>query len=411
METVDWVVLPTTCGQFVLSDWLTTRDVLALDSACTSHRSRDTFLQWCKHLLLNKFDIPSDNVVFNDALQWLMIRFIHLKHLDFGLDVEVSFPIATSYLRKFGATLTSLDLEFYLWDEINGLYDQIAVPTTSLLAQLHVWCPGLRKMKILYCLNDAGMAALIPTLSKLDNLRICCCKDITALGFSMVGQFCRLLSSLSISGVRVPAEALVLMGDGCMNLTMLHLGLSNYAEEGMMNAIATMLRGLTKLTDLELRHMNHSIAVAIADSLPALCSLQIGGATTASDAELGVLFQRCTKLEHFRLGSCPQLTDMGLSHFRNLSSLKMGDVDRVTDASGAVLGRNNPNLYNLSVEEARGISERFVLDFLRNCPHIQCVNVYKSVEDARRPLTAMDRLAHTTLRQLFPQLTSISVKL
>lgn len=311
------------------------------------------------------------------------------------------------FLLTLGRELGKIDISTFKVDDEDDeeTFTVDIVQLVLLLTQLHCYCRKLHSLYFNHCLDDAGVLALMNLLPQITCITLMSCYKISSVGFAVLGQQCSNLQRLCIQYTNICDKGLIAIGNGCSNLKYLKLAYNPYVSK---SAISSALMKLGCLTELQLYDIDTVIAGTISGCLPRLVYLTICKENTMSDADMRHLFNGCPALRGVNLGQVSALTNAGICHIRNLNFLKCFKNDHITDAAGVILGRNNPELQQLTVEGFSRLTGAFVLDLLRECSSLEALTVQRLAQQPEEVHETV-KLLGKTLKQLFPQLKRLNV--
>lgn len=160
---------------------------------------------------------------------------------------------------------------------------------------------ALTEIRVRHC-SDRVLEFAVQRSPRLEVLSIKSSQSVTNAGISAVALYCPLLKELDISFCHeISHESLLLIGRSCPNLKILKRNFMNWLDPSQHTGIVPdeYLRGSPQDGDSE--------AAAIGQSMPDLVHLEIQFCKLTAKG-LGLIAERCQKLEYLDLSGCGNLT-------------------------------------------------------------------------------------------------------
>ncbi|KAJ1407807.1 hypothetical protein B484DRAFT_456483 [Ochromonadaceae sp. CCMP2298] len=212
-------------------------------------------------------------------------------------------------------------------------------------------CQGLRDLRCVNVLTDAGITALSSNCSKLEVLHVQHCKELSGVGILELASNCPHLQSLNVLGCRISGDSIVAVAERCRGLRVL---VCSQVTDAAIIALSLHCTGLQSLSVITAGHHTAGAIITLAERCAGLKELDIdfrpGGATDALLAALA----NCAALERLVLSGCEEVTDAAICSLRG-EGLRFLWVDRETESLCATL--------------------------LQSCPHLRVVSIGDDIED------------------------------
>ncbi|XVF66346.1 hypothetical protein PTKIN_Ptkin10aG0027900 [Pterospermum kingtungense] len=304
-------------------------------------------------------------------------RFVNVKSVHIDERLSVSLPVNVGKRRgRDESLLTSLKLHYA--GEKSG-YDEEDCES--------------------FCLTDAGLTAVGDGFSKLENLSLIWCSNVTSLGIISLAQKCSFLKSLDLQGCYVGDQGLAVVGKCCKQLEDVNLrfcesltdaGLVDLATrvgkslkslgvaacaritDKSLEAVGSHCKSLETLS-LDSEFIRNQGILAIAQGCPLLKVLKLQCINVTDEALMGVGIS-CLSLEMLALHSFQQFTDNGLRSVgkgcKKLKNLTLSDCYFLSDKGLEAIATGCAELTHLEVNGCHNIGTTGLESVGRSCPHL-----------------------------------------
>jgi F-box and leucine-rich repeat protein 2/20 len=192
--------------------------------------------------------------------------------------------------------------------------------------------------------------------------------------FKIVVSRCPRLMGVDLSDSTTASDYLGDLPDGIKEL---HLSHCRWLNNACMQTLAIACPNITTL-DLS---SNDQLTYAIWSELQKfkkIKSLDISRCFQVGDHELRMIVQACPQLTELKILECQKITDTGFFEVgRGLPKLSFLNLSRtlISDPALIELMTRCKNLYALDLSRCHGISDKGVLEGIRNCPSLKIINI------------------------------------
>ncbi|KAF8006055.1 hypothetical protein BT93_K0370 [Corymbia citriodora subsp. variegata] len=252
--------------------------------------------------------------------------------------------VTTSGLKALGnccLSLTGLSLS-----KCSGVTDE----ALSFLVTKH---KQLKRLDITCCrkITDVSIAHITSSCPALTSLKMESCTLVPKEAFVLIGQRCHALEELDLTDNEVDDEGLKSIAR-CSKLSNLKLGIClNITDEGLSH----IGKSCSKLVELDLYRSAGITGLGIlevARGCPGLATVNVSYCSDITDASLMSL-SKCRRLNTLEIRGCPLITSLGLAAIavrcRQLSKLDVKKCCNIDDAGMIPLAHFSQNLRQINL--------------------------------------------------------------
>ncbi|KAJ4708897.1 F-box/LRR-repeat protein 4-like [Melia azedarach] len=224
-----------------------------------------------------------------------------------------------------------------------------------------VMLPALKELKYLEVLSVAGIDTVSDDFvieivkahgTKLKELVLANCVQLTDRALKFVGQKCSRLSALDISYLdNLTDSTMKYLANGCRSAHSLKLCHNTFSDEAIAAFLEVSGDSLTELSLNNVRGVGLNTALSLAKCSRNLLILDLSWCRRLTDDALGFIVHNCLSLRLLKLFGCTQITDVFLNGHSNLEVQIIGL-------------KLTPVLKHLSVLERQQAPLRYAINFL-----------------------------------------------
>ncbi|XP_022767835.1 F-box/LRR-repeat protein 3-like [Durio zibethinus] len=214
----------------------------------------------------------------------------------------------------------------------------------------------LRKLDITCCRNitDVSIAHITNLCNSLTSLRMESCTLVSREPFVLIGQQCHLLEELDLTDNEIDDKGLKYISR-CSKLSNLKLGIChNITDEGLID----IGRGCPKLLELDLyrsAEITDMGILAIAQGCPGLEMINISYCIDITDCSL-LSLSKCSRLKTLESRGCSLITSLGLTAVvvgcKELTKLDIKKCHNIDDAGMIPLAHFSQNLRQINLSHS-----------------------------------------------------------
>ncbi|KAL2529871.1 F-box/LRR-repeat protein 4 [Forsythia ovata] len=215
---------------------------------------------------------------------------------------------------------------------------------------------GMRKC----CLSDSGLAAVGDGFTKLERLRLIWCPNVTHLGLISIAKKCKLLKYLDLQECCVEDKGLAAIGEYCTRLEDLNLRrCKNLTDTGLVQLAFGCGRTLKSLGLAACRSLTDVSLEAVGFHCGSLESLSLDSEFIHNKGLISVA-NGCRLLKSLKL-QCGNIEDEAMQAVGNfcllLELLALYSCGKLTDKSLCAIGKGCKKLKNLSLSNCNSLSD------------------------------------------------------
>lgn len=370
------------------------REITTDDFASSIHVRDETIVTLIRHgKTIKKLSLRGCYQISNRVLKEVAINGTRLQHLDLENCFKVtdrgliSIARSCNQLRTvnlLNTRVTEQGLRNLLRNNPH-LVELTSAPGAVTEATLQDMATHCRQLEFLHVDQNEYTVVFYNTGKPRSNNN----KKLASLTNSMIEIIASNLQRLQVLILRYPVtsindNSLAMLGHQCKNLECVEIGQKTYTTPLTDHGVIGLCAHATNLLRLDLTHTfitDHTLQ-AIAECCKSLEHLEFGN--TAAISDLGVLcvMNNCHYLDSFCLSSGihSRITDMSVFAIaqapcsQNLIKLSMKSWD-ITDFGLSIIAKNLPNLFYLSVEECKNLTNAGLQYALKYFQSIQSLNL------------------------------------
>mmetsp|Transcript_12339 Transcript_12339/g.20650 ORF Transcript_12339/g.20650 Transcript_12339/m.20650 type:complete len:431 (+) Transcript_12339:77-1369(+) len=322
----EWILIP------ILSEWISTLDLSALDRALYNRKYRENMLRIFQHKNFSTHGIPKlPKVRMKGFRKWLNNHQIKVREISFRYYYTDSIGFREFLTKNVKLeTLTVSDCSTMG----SMLFTELGL-TLGCLKELNIMdCSGVKHFVDVASPDGVSAPVQYSTpqriFPRLEHLNLGACSGIETSVLEILAVNCRNLKHVDVHGCRrITDEAISALALNCPSLQHVNV------------------RYCPQLTDAAI--------ASLAENSHRLTSLNVGGCSQVTDAAILLISQRLCYLEHLDIGGCSNISDASLyalaTHHigETLKDIRMACCRKFTASAIRNLVENCRNLDSLNI--------------------------------------------------------------
>eukprot|EP01038_Epipyxis_sp_PR26KG_P015948 gene15948-21641_t len=368
-----FIGLPSAISISLISDWLTSSDLVNLDTSFCSRRWRQAFLSLIDHptCVIDGFG----DFINTSHVYWMVYRCVNIKSLK--LRNPILNEMMTSYnSQKILKSFTCVEQLDIAYSEKHQHYVQRLIETCGsrikslrlsgttltldLLIKMISNCPRLESLNIAQFdnieFNDSNFV-ITDKLFPIHNLTI----SYSQLSDEILISLCSFLNPSSLLSFNIK---------NCIRITDKS---SKFIAERFTCVKSVNAHCCHELTDMSLHN------ITIGKFANSLSELDVVWCDRITDAGLVMVGMNCPSIKSLNVSYCRRVTDEGICSIATgcplLESIQMISCEKVTDHAISTIAHHCPHLTLLDISSCELITDTSLCDIATHCHNLQSLSI------------------------------------
>jgi hypothetical protein len=375
------VSLPDTHAFTVLTEWITLKDVIFLDTAFCSRNARNL---WCAlisspHAVFAAFENNQEHLDCTVTfINWVVRRGVHLVFLKAPGKLDVMPGLRKDFFETSGICLKRMN--------VTGALSNVLFDSAEFCTRIEALCVSdcrygdAEETSVLGCLavEQALLCAVRASCETLQTLQFSSCRSFGEDTIIAAATLCSQLYHLDLHSTTLTNAGLRTITQTCRLLHHINIGCCDELSDAGIIALAQHCPQLKQLDVSEL-DLTDAAMTALASSCHLLRVLTIGRNNNITDVSILAIAAGCPLLESLCIPLCGNITDDSITALArgcaHLHQLYLGSMPAVTDTALTALATHCGELTELWVSCCSGITDVGVLQVVEKCAQLQCITL------------------------------------